>query len=179
MKRRDFFASLAAAGVAAPAMAAQSHDHRPINGPLANATVSFGQWLNGQDRVKINPPLPSANGHLLLPHTSFVKVGGAVNFIIAGLHQVVVYGPGKKPADVDRDPTTFLPDPTPGDPAFPPLINDDEGRVYRGPDPRLLFPNVDRVEVVKFSNPGLHLVICGVVPHFLTDNMYGWVWVVR
>jgi hypothetical protein len=180
MKRRDFFASLAAAGVAAPAMAAQ-HDHSPLNGPFANATVSFGQWLTGQDRQVVNPPPPTANGHLLLPHTAFVKAGGAVNFIIAGLHQVVVYGPGKRPGDVNLDPTTFIPNPLPSPPAppFPPLINDAENRVYRGPDPRLLFPNLDRVEVVKFPNPGLHLVICGVVPHFQNDNMFGWVWVLR
>jgi hypothetical protein len=180
MKRRDFFASVAAAGVAAPAMAAQSHAHTPINGPLANATVSFGQWLT-VDRQVVNPPPPAANGHLVLPHTTFVKAGGAVNFIIAGLHQVVVYGPGKKPEDVDDDPTTFIPNPLPSPPAppFPPLVNDPVGRLYRGPDPRLLFPNLDRVEVVKFANPGLHLVICGVVPHFFTDHMFGWVWVLR
>jgi hypothetical protein len=25
------------------------------------------------------------------------------------------------------------------------------------------------------SQPGLHLVICGVVPHFVNDDMFGWV----
>jgi hypothetical protein len=112
---------------------------------------------------------------LLLPHTATVKSGGAVNFIIAGLHNVVVYAPGKQPGDVNLDPTTFLPDPTPGLPDFPPLINDPEGRVYRGPDPRLLFPVIDRVEVVKFTTPGLYLVICGILPHFANDDMFGWV----
>jgi hypothetical protein len=175
MKRREFLTSVAIAGATAPALAAQGHNHKPIDGPLANVTVSFGQWLSGQDRVAVNPPPPPANGHLLLPHTATVKAGGAVNFIIAGLHQIVVYGPGKQPGDVNLDPTTFLPDPTPGLPDFPPLINDSEGRVYRGPDPRLLFPVVDRVEVVKFATPGLYLVICGVVPHFANDDMFGWV----
>ena len=175
MKRRDFLTSVVVAGVSAPAMASQQHDHRPVEGPLANATVSFGHWLQGQDRVAVNPPPPPANGHGLIPHTATVKAGGTVNFIIAGLHNVAVYGPGKQPEDVNVDPATFLPDPTPGPPDFPPLINDAENRVYRGPDPRLLFPTVDRVEVVHFPNPGLHLVICGVVPHFVTDNMFGWV----
>ena len=177
MKRRDFLASMVVAGAAAPAMAAQDqgHAHDPLDGPLANATVSFGQWRFGQDRVAVNPPPPPANGHAVLPFTATVKAGGAINFIIAGLHQIVVYGPGKQPGDVNLDPATFLPDPTPGPPAFPPLINDPELRVYGGPDPRLLFPVVDRVEVVHFPNPGLHLVICGIVPHFANDNMFGWV----
>ena len=30
-----------------------------------------------------------------------IKVGGTVNFIIAGLHQIIVYAPGKKPEEVD------------------------------------------------------------------------------
>ena len=174
MKRRDFLASVAIAGASAPMLAAQGHDHTPISGPLANVTVSFGLWRPGQDRVTVNPPPPPANAHLLLPNTATVKAGGGVNFIIAGLHQIVVYAPGKQPEDVNLEPSTFLPDPTPGPPDFPPLINDPEGRVYRGPDPRLLFPVVDRVEVVAFTTPGLHLVICGVLPHFL-DNMFGWV----
>lgn len=177
MKRRDFLASMVVAGAAAPAMAAQDHGHAhdPLDGPLANATVSFGQWRFGQDRVAVEPPPPPANGHAVLPFTATVKAGGAVNFIIAGLHQIVVYGPGKQPGDVNLDPATFLPDPTPGPPPFPPLIDDPELRTYRGPDPRLLFPLVDRVEVVHFPNPGLHLVICGIVPHFVNDNMFGWV----
>jgi hypothetical protein len=135
MKRRDFLASMVVAGAAAPAMAAQDqgHAHDPLDGPLANATVSFGQWRFGQDRVAVNPPPPPANGHAVLPFTATVKAGGAVNFIIAGLHQIVVYGPGKQPGDVNLDPATFLPDPTPGPPPFPPLINDPELRVYRGP----------------------------------------------
>ena len=177
MKRRDFFASVVVAGVAGPAMAAQGqgHNHAAVDGPLANATVSFGQWRQGQDRVAVNPPPPPANAHGVIPHTATIKAGGTVNFIIAGLHQIVVYGPGKAPEDVNLDPTTLLPDPTPGLPNFPPLINDAELRVYRGPDPRLLFPVVDRTEVVLFPNPGLFLVICGILPHFETDLMFGWV----
>jgi hypothetical protein len=33
----------------------------------------------------------------------------------------------------------------------------------------------DRVEVVHFPDPGTFLVICGVLPHFVTDQMYGFV----
>lgn len=56
----------------------------------------------------------------------------------------------------------------------PPLIDDPNGRTYRGPDPRVLFPILDRVEVVHFAEPGTYLVICGVLPHF-KEGMFGYV----
>jgi hypothetical protein len=72
-------------------------------------------------------------------------------------------------------------------PAGVPLINDDHLRVYAGEDPSTVHftqsptvttaPLLDRIEVVHFPRKGLHLVICGVLPHFL-DNMWGWVRVV-
>jgi hypothetical protein len=43
-------------------------------------------------------------------------------------------------------------------------------------DPSLF--SQDRVEVVQFPEKGLFLVICGVLPHFANDGMYGWVNVV-
>ncbi|MEO5895798.1 MAG: hypothetical protein ABIS06_08875 [Vicinamibacterales bacterium] len=109
-------------------------------------------------------------------------MGGTVNFIIAGLHQVIVYAPGKGPEMVNA----VLTRPTQGVPPNVPLINDAAGRLYAGLDPSTLhggpptprLPLLDRVEVVQFANKGRHLVICGVLPHFVNDNMYGWVKVV-
>jgi plastocyanin len=120
------------------------------------------------------PATPPRNEHVVVPLAK-IKAGGAVNFIIAGLHQVVVYDDGTQPSDISL--ANQIEDPTPGDPVLPPLVNDPNGRIYRGPDPRLLFPNLDRVEVVHFAEPGTYLVICGVVPHFVT-GMYGFVKVV-
>jgi hypothetical protein len=173
MKRRDFLGSVVATGVAAPALAAQGHDHGPVNGVLANATVSFGQWQSDPpfDRFPNNNDR-TRNSHMLIPNTAVVKARGSVTFVIAGFHQVIVYGPGKRPDEVASGQTVPVTAP-PG----PPLINDPAGRIYRGLDPSL-YPQ-DRVEVVQFSNPGLHLVICGVQPHFVNDGMFGWVWVVR
>ncbi len=183
MKRREFVEKLGigsaglvsgavlAGNSSTPARADQGgqHDHRPVSGALANATVSFGQW-------KTVPPLDrypnvssaAANGHLLIPHRATIKAGGSVNFIIAGLHQVAVYAPGTKPEDIDKTITR----PTTGVPPGVPLINDANNRVYAGLDPSTQ-PR-DRVEVVHFPNRGLHLVICAVLPHFL-DNMWGYV----
>ena len=164
----------------------KEHRHDNVSGPLASATVSFGQWSAAPlDRFPNlgAPGLP--NQHTLVPHISLIKAGGSVNFIIAGFHHILVYGGGTKPEDIDQ--TNTVP-PTNGG---PPLIADPTNRVYRGLDPSTvlgvapgatpgsLVPAViqDRVEVVQFPEKGLYLVICGVLPHFL-DDMYGWVKVV-
>jgi hypothetical protein len=104
-----------------------------------------------------------------------------VNFIISGFHQVIVYGDGTRPGDIDASdtvPATVQPG--------PPLINDANNRVFRGIDPSVLpalqgppqgprLPVLqDRIEAVQFAEPGRYLVICGVLPHFLS-GMYGYV----
>lgn len=191
MERRQFVqklglgsAAAAAAAVGAVASERQDHDHTPVKGTLATAVVSFGQWRSDMspsvDRYGTQPPGPPyGNGHLVIPQQATVKVGGTVNFIIAGFHQIIVYAPGKRPEDVN----TAALRPMQGMPG-PPLINDTVERLYAGEDPSTLQsaipgnPLIDRVEVVQFSQKGLHLVICGVLPHFVNDRMYGWVKVV-
>lgn len=191
MKRRQFVerlgigsAMLAAAGMAEAAQ--NNHDHRPLSGPLANATVSFGAWPVGSvgaplDRMA-TPFAPVApNVHALLPEVVTIKEGGSVNFVLAGFHQVVVYGDDKKPEDVNT--SVLLP--IPMAPPVVGLIDDPVSRIYRGLDPRIVntptAPNQlfqDRVEVVGFSTRGTYLVICAVNVHF-ADGMYGWVRVIQ
>jgi plastocyanin len=173
MKRREFVTSVLATGLATPALAAkQEHDHgRPLGGPLANAVVSFGAWLTEPplDRFPAVAPAPTANAHVLLPHEVKITAGGAVSFVIAGLHNVQVFGPGTKPDDIN----TALTTPMTAPPGLA-IINDSTNRLYRGPDPSLLLPTLDRVETVHFAKPGRYLVICGVLLHF-QDNMFGYV----
>lgn len=192
MKRRQFVeqlgigsAVLAAAGVAHAAQA--DHEHRALTGPLASATVAFGAWPVGtveapRDRFTLPFAPQGANVHALLPQEVTIKEGGAVNFVLAGFHHVVVYGPGKDPGDVSQ--AVLLP--IPNAPVTVGLIDDPAGRVYRGLDPRIISPappaspNLlfqDRVEVVGFSKRGTYLVICSVNVHF-NDGMYGWVKVI-
>jgi hypothetical protein len=180
MKRRHFVASVVGAGLVLPtAMTGQESqpthgrhgDTGILDGLLANATVSFGAWPP-QDRLAPPPPgVPPPNVHQLTPNTVTIRRGGTVNFIVAGLHNVVVYGPGKDVDEVKFDQLV----PTPGaPPGFPGIIEDPELRVFRG---AFAFGMpVDRVEVVQFPRRGRHLVICGFAPHFnANEKMYGWV----
>ena len=139
-------------------------------GPLSNATVSFGSWMTSPplDRFPNLSPI-TANHHELIPQVARIKAGGTVNFIIAGFHHVLVYDDGTQPGDINASLTV---PPTNGG---PPLINDPDDRIYRGLDPSL--QPTDRVEVVHFANPGTYLVICGVLPHF-QEGMRGFVKVV-
>jgi hypothetical protein len=186
MKRREFVerlglgsAALLAGGnlVEAAASGPQGggHAHSQVSGPLAAATVSFGQWLTDPALSRFPDLSPrTANQHLLIPYDATIKAGGSVNFLIAGFHHIAVYEPGVTLAHINTSLTVPVtnPPPTPPGVLFPPLIDDPGGRVYRGLDPSL-FPQ-DRVEVVSFRTPGRYLVICAFLPHFL-DDMHGFV----
>jgi hypothetical protein len=146
------------------------HNHKPISGPLSSATVSFGQWPTDPPLKRFPnlgaPVIP--NQHLVIPYEVTIKAGGAVNFIIAGFHLLLVYGDGTQKSDINS--SLLVPGSSP-----PGLIDDPNNRIYMGLDPRM--PLQDRVEVVSFAKPGRYLVICGVVPHF-NDDMLGYVRVI-
>jgi hypothetical protein len=157
-------------GLVGTATAEQSGPNKPrLSGPLANATVSFGAWKTDPplDRFpNVSPRIP--NQHDILPQRIRVRAGGAVNFVIGGLHEPIVYK-DTQPGAINSSLTT----PSTGTPAGVPLINDPANRVYRGLDPSL--QPQDRVEVVHFGKPGNYLVICGVQPHFVNDGMYAFI----
>ena len=183
MKRREFVEKLglgsvtvAAAGALGnfgrEAAASQEHDHTQVDGPLAHAVVSFGQWKStpALDRFPNNSPR-TANNHKLLPYEATIKAGGGVTFQINGVHLVLIYAPGTTLDSITRN----IIDATAGPPPFPGFVNDPTNRIYRGLDPRPL-PQ-DRQETVTFADKGTYLVVCGLVPHF-DEGMHGWVKVV-
>lgn len=144
--RRELIKAAATGGMAAGFGVAMSrraaaqggqHDHLlpPVTGPLASATVSFGQWPADATNILDRSPNLSPNNrnvHQLVPHEVTIKENGSVNFIIAGVHWVGVYDDGTQPEDITV-------------PVFDPnnlatlVIDYSPGRIYRGLDPRTLF----------------------------------------
>jgi plastocyanin len=144
-----------------------------------NVTVSFGQWKANEppppegvgplDRFLANPAGGVGNNHELIPNKITIKEGDAVNFVISGLHLVVIYDDGTKPRQID---TTALVE---GITTAGGIIDDANNRIYRGFNPNAIPNNNqrDRAETVHFSKPGTYLVICGVLNHFVDDRMFG------
>src|SRR3954471_4290167 len=161
MKRREFVEKLGigSAGIAAAAAltgtrvnaaAAKQHDHgAETDGPLSQATVSFGQWKLPLNRFTA-APAPTDNNHHLMPFIATIKAGGAVNFLISGLHNVLVYEPGttveELQAIVAADPKNENGTVNPVAAGFGGFVDIPANRLYRGLNPVGLTP--DRVEAV-------------------------------
>jgi plastocyanin len=167
--RRAVLATIAAVLVSPVVHADDDHDrHDNDRNKRSSVTVSFGAGLNTAQ------PGNAANHHVL-PAVIKVKVGGVVNFAVAGFHHIFVYLPGKTPEQV------VLPTGTP-----PPLFINDLDRLYYrgiapagGPPPGTAATTdpsnaSNRVEPVSFAERGTYLVICNVRPHFL-DGMKAWI----
>ena len=170
---------------------AHAHDNRPNSGKRAHAVVSFGQWDVDRavpfDRQPINTDTENRtrNVHLVLPFEAEVDAGGAVSFIISGVHQIMIYA-GR---EMDELRAAWIAAGSPFLPPVPPgLVDFAADRIYRGPNPFALqylplapappdtLANlvVDRIEYVNFKEPGRYLVVCGVRPHFV-EGMHGYV----
>jgi plastocyanin len=142
-----------------------------IDGPRANATVSFGEWQSDPplDRLTGDPGMGVGNNHELIPSTVKIKQGGSVNFIISGGHVVTVYDDGHQPEDIN---ITNIEDVTSCATSAGGVLSDSNRRIYRGP---CFTGRRDGVEVVQFSRPGTYLVICARKNHFVNDGMFGFV----
>ena len=140
-----------AVGLTAPSVRAHEDNHSRLS-----VTVSFGVGLN----------TTGAANHHVLPQEIRVETGGVVNFVVAGLHQIFVYLPGKTPDDV------VVPD-------SGQFIDDTDRLYYGGINPNGTPPpgfsnSQNRVESVAFPDPGTYLVICNIRAHFL-NGMYAFV----
>jgi hypothetical protein len=146
-----------------------------VDGPLANATVSFGQFetVPPLDRFFSTPTGGVGVSDLVIPDRVNIKAGGAINFIIGGGHVVAIYKDGTQPEDINR--TNVEPPPVPQNAGG--IISDSSGRIYRG---NTNVGRNDGVEVVQFSQPGTYLVICARRDHFFDPatqqfQMFGFV----
>lgn len=167
------------------ATAGANNDDNGGGNDSSSVTASFGRGLN--------TALPPGNpvNHAVLPKRIEVKVGGVVDFGVAGFHDIVIFKPGTTLEDLNDGtgqlplfPPVFVipPDPTVALPAGSAFLAD--SIYYRGINPAggpLATPNVaspsnatNRSEPVTFSEPGTYLVICNVRPHLL-DGMYAYV----
>ena len=147
----------------------QDHDeYRPVEGPLANATINFGAWKTDPalDRfAALSPPNPAntpnnpnsitGNHHALTPHDVTIQAGKTVNFVIGGFHHVLIYDDGTQLKSINANAQN---------PFFTLLIDDPNHRIYRGLNPQTVLQ--DRVETVHFAKAGTFLVICGVSSAF-------------
>jgi plastocyanin len=135
------------------------------NALRGDAVVTFG-------KPNVGSPFPPPEEHdrsyhaydAIRPMRTVIAAGGSVTFQVAPAHKIAIYEPGVGPEDID---VTALVDaglPFP----FPPLIDDSDGRIVGATGQIAEF-------TWTFSEPGLYLVICEVLPHFAAARMYAWV----
>ena len=138
--------------------------------PPDSATVQFGREDVGCNKPGGHPC--DHAGNRMVPGAVVIAAGGTVHFDMTSFHRIAIYEPGIGPKDIDVDMTVDLTSPIP----FPDIVIDDPtGRVtVSSPDPSVLFPFSTTFEPT-FTEPGRYLIICTTLPHFVDDNMYGWV----
>ena len=157
------------------AVAADGDDNK------SSVNATFGRGLNtAQPGNAVN--------HAILPNNITVKVGGVVDFGVAGFHDIVIFKPGftlqdLKDAgggDFPSTPPVYVLPPT-GVASLPPQLAFLADKIYYfginpagGPAnvPVTANPSntLNRNEAVAFLAPGTYLVICNIRPHLL-DGM--------
>lgn len=142
-----------------------------VGDPPDTATMQFGK--------DVGSPFPPPDDHdesthakdSIVPREVVISQGGTVTFNIVGsaAHQVAIYQPGTKAADID---VTSLTNGGVGCPPVP-LINDQVGLIaVLGDQPCAGGPLSPSF---TFNEPGRYLIICKFLPHFADNDMYGWV----
>lgn len=166
----------ASLGLFAPTSAADDDKDK-----RSSVGASFGRGLNtAQPGNPVN--------HAILPREIKTKVGGVVNFAVAGFHDIIIFKPGFKREDLDPyipATGTFVFPRDPAAPLPPQFAGIADQLYYRGINPAGGPPpgnavvgdpsnGANRSEPVSFSAPGVYLVICNVRPHLL-DGMFAYV----
>jgi plastocyanin len=151
-------------------------------GHRSSATMQFG-------RDNVGSPFPAPTGHdasyhaidNISPQNVNIAAGGTVTFNMGTFHQVAIYAPGTVPADIDVTSTVDLFVPSPPAPApdlvvaIPGFIIDDPANRIATSPFSFFGPMTWTSPPGTFDQPGRYLVICTVVPHFVSAKMYAWV----
>lgn len=136
--------------------------------------VSFGMNEHGS-------PFDPAVGHdhssqakdLLIPRTVVIDRGGQVEFEIDPFHRVNIYRVGTQPGDIDVSKLINFQ----SGPVFIPnfVIDDPTGRIAQSPPFQFAIDQTWVTPAGTFNQSGRYLVMCNFLPHFVANDMYGWV----
>jgi hypothetical protein len=136
--------------------------------------VKFGQNEHGS-------PFDPAVGHdhstqakdRLVPRTVVIDRGGQVEFEIDPFHRVNIYRVGTQPGDIDASKLINFQ----SGPVFIPnfVIDDPVGRIAQGPAFSFAVEQTWVTPAGTFNQPGRYFVMCSFLPHFVANDMYGWV----
>lgn len=146
-----------------------------VEEPPMHAEVHFGTDQAGS-------PFPPPSGHdqsthashKMFPRTITIARGGTVSFEIYPLHRPAIYAPGKAVKDVVTTNRSDLSLPCLPQTLTDFVFDDPVGRVALAP-PQSCEEADWESPPGTFDQPGQYLVVCTTVPHFVDDQMYGWV----
>ena len=136
--------------------------------------IRFG--MNGH-----GSPFDPAVGHdhstqakdLLIPRTVVIDAGGQVSFEIDPFHRVNIYRVGTSADDIDVSKLINFS----AGPVFIPnfVIDDATNRIAQSPPFSFNLQQTWTTPAGTFATPGRYFVMCNFLPHFVGNDMYGWV----
>ena len=129
----------------------------------------------------VGSPFDPAEGHdhstqakdKLVPRTVVINAGGSVQFEVDPFHRVNIYRAGTEADDIDVSKLiNFV-----AGPVFIPnfVIDDPTNRIAQSPPFSFNLVQTWTTPAGTFNTPGRYLVMCNFLPHFVGNDMYGWV----
>ena len=109
----------------------------------------------------------------LVPRTVVIDVGGRVEFEIDPFHRVNIYRAGTEADDIDVSKLiNFV-----SGPVFIPnfVIDDATNRIAQSPPFSFNLVQTWTTPAGTFNQPGRYFVMCNFLPHYVANDMYGWI----
>ena len=109
----------------------------------------------------------------LVPRTVVIDVGGRVEFEVDPFHRVNIYRAGTDAGDIDVSKLINFS----SGPVFIPnfVIDDETNRIAQSPPFSFNLVQTWTTPIGTFNQPGRYFVMCNFLPHFVSNDMYGWV----